>query len=89
MSVKTTRACINAILDGSIANAEFDYHPVFNVEMPKELNGVPAEVCNPRNAWADKDAYDAQAAKLSNLFKKNFVKYTGEGVTDYTEFGPA
>ena len=36
----------------------------------------------------DKDAYDAQATKLAEMFKENFVKYTGPGVTDYTEFGP-
>ena len=45
-------------------------------------------VCNPRDAWSDKDAYDAQASKLAGMFKENFVKYTGPGVTDYTEFGP-
>jgi len=88
MSLKTTRACIDSILDGSIKNSHFSTHPVFGFEMPAELNGVSADVCNPRNAWADKDAYDAQAKKLADMFKKNFVQYTGPDVTDYTAHGP-
>jgi ATP-dependent phosphoenolpyruvate carboxykinase len=88
MSVKTTRACIDSILDGTAAKAEFEVDANFGFQVPKELPGVPASVCNPRNAWADKAAYDAQALKLAGMFKKNFVQYTGPGVSDYTEFGP-
>ena len=88
MSIQGTRACIDAILDGSIHQAEFDEHPVFGVAMPKQLPGVPAEVCDPRAAWSDKAAYDSAAQKLAAMFKENYVQYTGEGLTDYTEFGP-
>ena len=88
MSIKGTRACIDAILDGSIRDATFNEDPVFGFQVPNELNGVPANVCNPRDAWEDKAAYDAQAKKLAGMFKDNFVKYTGPGVTDYTEHGP-
>ena len=82
------RACIDAILDGSIKDASFVEDSNFGFQVPTELPGVPANVCNPRDAWSDKDAYDAQATKLAEMFKENFVKYTGPGVTDYTEFGP-
>jgi ATP-dependent phosphoenolpyruvate carboxykinase len=88
MSIKGTRACIDAILDGSIKNATFNEDPIFGFQVPNELNGVPANVCNPRDAWEDKAAYDAQAVKLAGMFKENFKKYTGPGVTDYTEHGP-
>merc|ERR1711871_204578 len=88
MSIKGTRACIDAILDGSIKDAEFVSDPIFGFEVPKELPGVPANVCSPRHAWADGDAYDEQAKKLAGMFQENYVQYTGPGVTDYTEFGP-
>jgi len=88
MSLKTTRACIDSILNGTIGNSKFETDPVFGFEVPQGLEGVSETICNPRSAWSDKDAYDAQAAKLAGMFQKNFVKYTGPGVTDYTEHGP-
>jgi phosphoenolpyruvate carboxykinase (ATP) len=88
MSIKGTRACIDAILDGSIKDATFTEDPIFGFDVPTELPGVASNVCNPRDAWADKDAYDAQANKLAGMFKDNYVQYTGPGVTDYTKHGP-
>ena len=88
MSIKGTRACIDSILDGSIHDATFTEDPVFGFDVPTELNGVPANVCNPREAWADKAAFEVQAQELSKMFQDNFVQYTGPGVTDYTEYGP-
>ena len=40
--------------------------------MPKAVNGVDASMLDPRNTWSDKGAYDAQAAKLRDLFRKNY-----------------
>jgi ATP-dependent phosphoenolpyruvate carboxykinase len=86
MSIKDTRACIDAILDGSIHNSEFEEDEIFGLSMPKTLNKVDAKVLNPKNAWADQDAYVKQAKELSELFKKNFEKYAGS--TDYAKYGP-
>jgi phosphoenolpyruvate carboxykinase (ATP) len=43
--------------------------------MPTTCTNVPSELLNPRNTWADKSAYDAQANKLANMFVKNFAQY--------------
>lgn len=88
MSIKATRACIDAVLEGTIGNAEFKQDPIFGFEVPVELDGVPLDVCDPRMAWSDKAAYEEQAKKLATMFQNNFVQYTGDGVTDYTKFGP-
>jgi len=88
MSIKGTRACIDSILDGSIHDATFTEDPVFGFDVPTELNVVPANVCNPREAWADKAAFEVQAQELSKMFQDNFVQYTGPGFKDYTEYGP-
>ncbi len=56
--------------------------------MPKALAGVPEGVVDPRQAWADKGAYDAQRLKLAAMFKKNYTKYQMPGHTDYAPHGP-
>jgi phosphoenolpyruvate carboxykinase (ATP) len=76
MSLKATRAVINAILDGSIENAAFETMPIFNLEIPTALDGVDSAILNPSNAWEDKDAYDATASKLAGMFIDNFSNYT-------------
>jgi len=86
MSIKDTRACIAAILDGSIHGSEFETDPVFDLAVPKTLNNVDSTVLNPRNAWTDKASYDEKANELAGLFKENFRKYEGE--TDYAKYGP-
>lgn len=74
MSIKHTRALLDAALRGDLdeGKVEFKNHPVFNMRMPTSCPDVPAEVLDPRNTWADKDAYDAQAEKLRSMFRDNF-----------------
>ncbi len=89
MSIKATRACINAILDGSIQKAEFEKIPLFDLSIPKELKGVENKLLNPRNAWKDKNMYDNMAKQLAQMFKENFIKYTQENAEfDYSVAGP-
>lgn len=89
MSIKATRACVNAILDGSIKNVEFEQTRFFKLYIPKELPGVETSLLNPRNAWADKDEFDATAKKLAGMFVANFKKYiTDNDESDFTQAGP-
>jgi phosphoenolpyruvate carboxykinase (ATP) len=81
MKLKYTRAMITAALEGKLNMIEFDKHPVFGMMIPAECPGVPAEILNPRNTWADKSAYDDKAKYLAGLFIKNFDKYK-DGVSD-------
>jgi phosphoenolpyruvate carboxykinase (ATP) len=71
-----TRAILSAVLDGSLASAKFVEHPVFGLHMPTAVPGVPTEVLDPRNTWADKAAYDAKAKDLATRFRANDAKYT-------------
>ena len=75
MSLRYTRAILDAIHDGSLAKAETMVDPVFGLIVPKTCGNVPAEILNPRNTWADKAAYDQKAKHLASLFVKNFEKY--------------
>ena len=87
MSIKATRACINAILDGSINECEFATIPVFNIQVPKALDGVPTEILNPRETWQDKSAYDATRDELAKMFIENFKKYITPD-SDFSKAGP-
>jgi phosphoenolpyruvate carboxykinase (ATP) len=71
MSLPHTRAIINAALDGSLANVEYENLPIFNLAIPKTVPGVPSEILNPRATWSDPAAYDAKAAELEHLFEEN------------------
>lgn len=88
MSIKATRTCIDAILDGSIKDAEFTADEVFGFDIPKSLPGVGSHVLNPREAWEDKEAYDRTREKLAKLYITNFEQYAGVGEVDYSSFGP-
>lgn len=81
MKLPYTRAMITAALEGKLDNVNFVEHPVFGMKMPTECPGVPSEVLNPRETWADKNAYDEKAKELSAQFRKNFEKYAS-GVND-------
>ncbi len=81
MKLPYTRAMITAALEGKLDNVEFEEHPVFGMQMPTECPGVPSEVLNPRETWADKTAYDEKAKDLASQFRKNFEKYAN-GVND-------
>jgi phosphoenolpyruvate carboxykinase (ATP) len=75
MKLSYTRAMVRAVLSGELGNAASEVDPVFGLSIPKSCPDVPAEVLNPRNTWSDKAAYDTQAKKLAEMFRKNFEKF--------------
>lgn len=75
MSLAHTRGIIDAIHAGHLDNMETVADPIFGVGVPKSVPGVPDSLLTPRNAWSDKDAYDATARKLATLFQNNFKKF--------------
>src|SRR5882724_2940864 len=75
ISLKNTRAIIDAIHSGALATAKTERDPIFGFDIVIECPGVPAEILRPRESWADKSAYDATTKKLAALFKKNFETY--------------
>jgi phosphoenolpyruvate carboxykinase (ATP) len=75
ISIAHTRALLDAALAGQLDAGKVEHitHPVFNLKVPKSCPGVPAEILDPRNTWKDKAGYDAQAARLRDMFRKNFA----------------
>jgi len=78
MKLSYTRAMVNAALAGELAGAEYVSDPVFGVDVPVAVPGVPREVLRPRDTWADGAAYDAAAAELAAMFKANFEQFADQ-----------
>jgi phosphoenolpyruvate carboxykinase (ATP) len=75
MKIQFTRAMVNAAIEGKLKDVGYSAEPFFGLQIPNSVPGVPAEVLDPRKAWADPAAYDAQAKKLAGLFAKNFERF--------------
>ena len=75
MPIKATRTLLSAALDGSLTEATFRKDPNFGFDVPVTVAGVDSSLLDPRSTWADKDAYDKQAAKLVEMFAENFEQY--------------
>lgn len=75
MKLSFTRSMITAALNGELDLVEYQEHPIFGLMMPVICPNVPPEVLNPRNTWADKQAYDQKSAELAQAFVRNFNQF--------------
>ncbi|CZF84964.1 Phosphoenolpyruvate carboxykinase [ATP] [Grimontia celer] len=76
ISIKDTRAIIDAILDGSIEKAETKVVPIFNLEVPVKLHDVDPDILDPRDTYVDPLQWESKAEDLAKRFVDNFAKYT-------------
>ncbi|MEO8704431.1 MAG: phosphoenolpyruvate carboxykinase (ATP), partial [Kofleriaceae bacterium] len=88
IKLKYTRAIIDAIHSGALANAATQEDPIFGLSVPTTCPEVPSELLVPRNTWADKAAYDDKARKVAQLFKDNFKKYESQASAEVRAGGP-
>jgi phosphoenolpyruvate carboxykinase (ATP) len=88
MKIGHTRAMIRAALSGQLDKAAYRTDPVFNLEVPQSVPGVPAEVLDPRGTWKNGSDYDAQAKKLAGMFIDNFKSFEGEAAAEVKAAGP-
>jgi phosphoenolpyruvate carboxykinase (ATP) len=88
MKISHTRAMIRAALAGELDGVRYESDRVFNLEVPQSCPGVPAEVLNPRNTWAQPGDYDAQANRLARMFVENFRSFETEAAPEIRAAGP-
>ena len=79
---RTTLSC------NQLDDATFETDPIFNVDVPVTVPGVPDEVLKPRGTWPDAAAYDAQAKKLAGMFADNFKTFEQDVAATVKEAGP-
>ncbi|MBI4656690.1 MAG: phosphoenolpyruvate carboxykinase (ATP) [Elusimicrobia bacterium] len=88
ISIKHTRAILNAVLEGKLDNVEYYQDPVFEFQVPKTCPQVPVEVLNPANSWADKNLYMSRYKQLGSLFFENFKKFRDNCPAEVISAGP-
>jgi phosphoenolpyruvate carboxykinase (ATP) len=88
MVISQTRDMVHAALDGALDGVPSVTDPVFGVEVPVAVPGVPSEVLTPRATWTDGAAYDAQARRLAGMFRENFDRFAGRVAPGIASAGP-
>ncbi|MBN8655519.1 MAG: phosphoenolpyruvate carboxykinase (ATP) [Anaerolineae bacterium] len=88
ISIKYTRALLNAALDGQLSNVKFKTDPIFGFEVPMTCPNVPDEVLDPGASWSDKKEYDRRYKDLAMRFKQNFAKFTDGTPQEVIDAGP-
>ncbi|MEN0003404.1 MAG: phosphoenolpyruvate carboxykinase (ATP) [Bacteroidota bacterium] len=88
MKLRYTRAMITAVLEGQLDEVDYQTHEVFGLEIPTTCPNVPDQVLDPRQTWADGDAYDERANHLAGLFIQNFDQFKAKATPDMLAAAP-
>lgn len=88
ISLKYTRAILDAIHSGELAKSEDELWQVFNLRVPMKCTGVPCEILHPERAWDDLKAYQASRQELARLFTANFEQYAAHADPKVLASGP-
>lgn len=88
MQLPYTRAMVREAIAGRLDKSVYVPDPVFGFSVPTEVPDVPVGLLQPREAWSDKNAYDATAAKLAGMFHENMRKYATELSEEILGAGP-
>ncbi len=88
ISIRYTRALLNAALNGKLVDVKYKKDPIFGFEVPATCPNVPDEVLDPSSSWHDKKEYDRRYKDLAMRFKQNFGKFTDGTPREVVEAGP-
>ncbi len=88
ISIRHTRAMLNAALDGKLHDVEFTTDPVFGFQVPKTCPGVPEHVLDPAASWPNRDLYMQRYRQLAARFIDNFKKFGSAEARELEKAGP-
>ena len=75
ISLKDTRAIIDAIIDGSIDKAETSKVPVMNLEFPVALPEVSDNILDPRDSYENSSEWETKAKDLAARYIQYFEQF--------------
>jgi phosphoenolpyruvate carboxykinase (ATP) len=85
--LKYTRAILDAIHSGELAEADYETYETFKLHIPTTCSGVPSELLNPKKSWNGKADFKEEVIKLGRLFVENFKKYEDEATSEVIKAG--
>lgn len=88
ISIRYTRALLDAALDGKLEGVEYYTDPVFGFRVPTSCPEVPDSVLRPDNSWPDKRAYNQKYDQLASLYIENFKKFKDGCPKEVAAAGP-
>jgi len=88
ISIRHTRALLNAALTGKLEHVSYKHDPIFGFEVPEHCPDVPDDVLIPASSWSDKKEYDRRYKDLAMRFKQNFGKFETQTPPEVIEAGP-
>jgi phosphoenolpyruvate carboxykinase (ATP) len=88
ISIRYTRALLNAALSGKLDDVTYKKDPIFGFEVPEHCPDVPDDVLNPASSWSDKKEYNRRYKDLAMRFKENFGKFELQTPQEVIEAGP-
>mgnify|MGYP001618654700 CR=1 FL=1 len=88
ISIRHTRALLNAALSGELRNVEYRTDPVFGFQVPTSCPGVPSEILDPANTWGNRAAYTKKYDALAARFIENFKLFASGVPAEVTASGP-
>ncbi|MCL2540812.1 MAG: phosphoenolpyruvate carboxykinase (ATP) [Firmicutes bacterium] len=77
ISLKSTRALVDAATNGKLIKQEFETEKYFGLSIPKECAGVDSKILNPVKAWKSKKEYEKNVAVIKKQFIENFSQFEG------------
>jgi phosphoenolpyruvate carboxykinase (ATP) len=86
--LRYSRAILDAIHSGELANGQFETYPIFNLAVPISCTGVPSEILHPERSWQDKAAYAKTVRDVAGLFQTNFENYASRATDEMKAGAP-
>lgn len=88
ISIRHTRALLNAALRGDLENVPYRTDPIFGFQVPTQCPGVPDEVLDPSSSWPNKEEYWKKYRQLAARFIENFRKFEDACPPEIVAAGP-
>jgi phosphoenolpyruvate carboxykinase (ATP) len=88
ISIRYTRALLNAALNGSLDAVAYYTDPVFQFQVPRSSPGVPDEILDPASSWPNREDFMKRYRGLASRFIDNFKKFEDAAPQEVKDAGP-